>query len=141
MTIFLHGPWYWNKGYNNLVLPVDGVLDSIFSVKDNEKFTPFGVDTKGTPFGDLKGKTSVYKYGYPDFTLKDFCDGYIFLNPISDYQMVTVIPNFITPEKVAFVKQQEWGFRNKDLSAENLNDTIRLWINDSKIKLKEISEN
>ena len=82
----------------------------------------------------------MYKYGYSNFTLKDFCDGYIFLNPMSEYETVTVIPNFITPEKVAFVKQQEWGFRNKDLSAKDINDTIRTWINDTKIILKEMSD-
>jgi len=33
MTIFLHGPWYWDKGYSKQVLPVDGVLDSFFQKK------------------------------------------------------------------------------------------------------------
>jgi hypothetical protein len=141
MTIFIHGPWYWSKGYDKQVLPVDGVLDSIFSNKENSNFIPFGVDTKGTPFGDLKGETSVYKYGYPNFTLKDFCDGYIFLNPISEYKSVTVIPDFITSDKVEYVKQQEFEYRNENLTAKDLNDTIRIWLSEFKLKMKKMNNN
>ncbi len=141
MTIFLHGPWYSENGYDNQVLPVDGVLDSVFSIKDNSQLIPFGVDTKGTPFGELQGKNSIYKYGYPNFTLKDFCDGYIFLNPISEYESVTVIPNFVTPEKVEFIKQQEFEYRNENLTAEMLNDTIRIWLMESDLKLKRMNNN
>ncbi|MCF6294541.1 MAG: hypothetical protein L3J25_02480 [Flavobacteriaceae bacterium] len=139
MTIFLHGPWFSSDGYENQGLPVDGVLDSLFSQKHNMEFIPFGVDTKGTPFGDLKGETSVYKYGYPNFTLKDFCDGYIFLNPISEYKSVTAIPNFVTPDKVEFIKQQEFEYRNKNITAKNLNDTIQIWLNESELKMRKMS--
>jgi heme-binding uptake protein ChaN (Tiki superfamily) len=141
ITIFLHGPWFSANGYDKQVLPVDGVLDSLFSIKDNSQLIPFGVDTKGTPFGELKGENSIYKYGYPNFTLKDFSDGYIFLNPISEYESVTVIPNFVTPEKVEFIKQQEFEYRNENLTAEMLNDTIRIWLIESDLKLKRMNNN
>jgi len=140
MTIFIHGPWFWNKGYNKQSLPVDGVLDSIFSINENITYTPFGVDTKDTPFGELKGETSVYKYGYPNFTLKDFCDGYIFLTPISEYKSVTAIPDFITPDKVEHIEQQEFDYRGKNLTAKNLNDSIRIWLIENEMELKKMSE-
>lgn len=139
MTIFIHGTWYWSKGYNKQSLPVDGVLDSVFSIKENYIYTPFGVDTKDTPFGDLKGETSVYKYGYPNFTLKDFCDGYIFLSPISEYKSVTVIPDFITPDKVEYIERQEFDYRGKNLTAKNLNDSIKTWLTETELELKKIN--
>ena len=133
MTIFLHGPWDSDKGYGHRTLPVDGVLDSMFSIKENARFVPFGVDTKNTPFGDLKGETSVYKYGYHNFTLKDFCDGYIFLCPISEYKTVSAISDFIKPEQIEYIKQQEFDYRNIDITSENLNDSIRIWLNEKNI--------
>ena len=128
MTIFIHGPWYSNKGYSNQVLPVDGVLDSLFSIGDNGACIPFGADTRGTPLGDLKGKNSVYQFGYPDFTLKDFCDGYVFLVPINEYVPVTAIPGFVKPEYVDYIKSQEYEYRTHPLTAEDLNDSIEIWL-------------
>lgn len=141
MTIFIHGPWYWSKGYNKQSLPVDGVLDSILSIKENNTYTPFGVDTKGTPFGELKGEKSIYKYGYQNFTLKEFCDGYIFLTPISEYKSVTAIPNFINPDKVKHIEQQEFDYRGKNLTAKNLNDTIRIWLTETELEMKKMNNN
>lgn len=141
MTIFLHGPWYWSKGYNEQVLPVDGTLDSLFSITHNKQFVPFGVDTKGTPFGKLKGETSIYKYGYPNFLLKDFCDGYILLCPISEYKSVTIIPHFVTSDKVEFIKQQDFEYRNKDLTGEMLNDSIQIWLDEFELKTKKMNNN
>jgi hypothetical protein len=141
MTIFLHGPWYWSKGYNKQVLPVDGILDSLFSIRHNKPFVPFGVDTKGTPFGKLKGETSIYKYGHSNFSLKDFCDGYIFLYPISEYESVTTIPHFVTSDKVEFIKQQDFEYSNENLTAEMLNDSIQIWLNKSELKMKKMNNN
>lgn len=140
MTIFLHGPWYSEDGYSEQVLPVNGVLDSIFSSKDNKKYLPFGVDTHQTPFGSLKGENSVYKYGYDNFKLEDFCDGYIFLTPIKNYNPVKVIPNFIKPEQVEFIKNQEVDFRNSNLTAKNLNDSIRIWLMEVGDKLRKMKK-
>lgn len=139
MTIFMHGPWYAEKGYDeNMVLPVDGVLDRLFASSKNRQHYPFGMDTKGTLIGELKGKSSIYKHGYPDFTLKDFCDGYIFLKPVNELKTVTPIKNFVKPDKVDFVKQQELDFRNKALTAENLNDTISVWLSNLQAELKDM---
>jgi len=140
MTIFLHGPWYSKDGYSEQVLPVDGVLDSLFASKDNKKYVPFGTDTQQTPIGNLKGENSLYKYGYDNFEFEDFCDGYIFLKPINEYNSVTPIPNFIKPEQVEFVKTQELDFRNSDLTAKNLNDTIRIWLEENSEKFRKMEK-
>jgi hypothetical protein len=136
MTIFLHGPWYDENGYENLVLPVEGILDSLFSIKSNKDLYPFGMNTKGTLLGELKGIHTVYQYGYPNFALKDFCDGYIFIKPVNEYNAVTPIKNFVKPENVDYIKQQELDYRNTKLTAENLNDTIKMWLNEFQYKLK-----
>ncbi|MDD3771881.1 MAG: ChaN family lipoprotein [Weeksellaceae bacterium] len=135
MTIFIHGPWYDKNGYKMQILPIDGVLDSLFSLPEYQEYYPFGMDTRGTSLGDLKGKTSVYQYGYPNFTLKDFCDGYIFLKPINDYTTVTPIADFVKPENVEYIKQQEFNYRNTDLTAQDFNDTIKAQL---KVYQKEI---
>ncbi len=137
ITIFMHGPWT-SKDQTDFVLPVDGVLDSLFSINEFQKQMPFGVDTKDTPFGDLKGETSYYINGYPDFSLKQFCDGYIFFNPVKDYKVVTQIPNFIKPEQIDYIEGQEFQYRNKGLTAEKLNDTIRMHLEVQRKRLKEL---
>jgi hypothetical protein len=140
ITIFLHGSWPSKNGYSEKVLPVDGVIDSIFSLERNSTYVPFGVDTKQTPFGNLKGENSLYKYGYDNFKLEDFCDGYIFLMPINEYKPVTAIPNFISPEQVEYVKSQEFDYRNSDLTANKLNDSIKVWLlieRDELMKMKK----
>ncbi len=137
MTIFLHGSW-GSEDDTEEVFPVEGVLDRLFSIEDYQKYMPFGVDTENTPFGDLAGENSKYKYGYPNFSLKDFCDGYIFFTPISDYEVVTQISDFIKPEQVDYIKGQEFEYRDKDLTAKDLNDTIRIWLEKGQEKLNNI---
>ncbi len=140
MTIFIHGPWYARNDNAKQVPPVDGVLDSLFALEANQGLMPFGVDTKMTAFGELTGESSRYQYGYEDFTLKDFCDGYIFLEPIKDYETVTPISNFIRADQVDFVKAQEFEYREYDLTAENLNDSIRIWLEKESLRLKEMED-
>ncbi|KEO73047.1 hypothetical protein EL17_15665 [Anditalea andensis] len=136
MTVFIHGPWYDRNGYDNQVLPLDGVLDSLFSIRENRHVYPFGIDTKGTLLGELKGINAVYQYGYTDFSLRDFCDGYIFLKPINEYRTVTPIDGFVKPENVEYIKQQELDFRHVDVTANDLNDTIKIWLDDFQLKMQ-----
>lgn len=115
-------------------------LTVFFLSKNNKKYISFGVDTEHTPFGNLRGENSLYKYGYDNFKLEDFCDGYIFLKPIKEYNPVTPIPNFIKPEQVEFIKTQELDFRNSELTSENLNDTIRIWLKENSDKFKKMEK-
>ena len=91
-TIFLHAPWVSHKGWEEQkVKPVNGVIDSVMLVLNN---TPMGFDVKNTIIGKLKATNTYYAFGYDDFKLEDFCDGYIFQLPYKKVKFVSVAPNF-----------------------------------------------
>jgi hypothetical protein len=91
-TIKLHSPWTSNKGWNEqCVRPVNGVIDSVMSMLGN---IPMGFDAKSTIMGNLRATDTYYAFGYEDFKLSDFCDGYIFLLPYKEVEFVSVEPNF-----------------------------------------------
>jgi hypothetical protein len=92
-TIYLHAPWP-DKTYEKELYPVGGVIDSFFA--NESRFGPVGFDLAGTPFGDLTAPGSLYEEGYSPFTLKLYADGYIFTEPLSQYQGVAVDEKFIT---------------------------------------------
>jgi hypothetical protein len=90
-TISLHYPWISDKGFETRVKPVNGVIDSVMARLDNR---PMGFDAKNTVMGKLKADKTYYAFGYDDFRLELFCDGYIFLTPFSEVQAVSVEMNF-----------------------------------------------
>ncbi len=105
ITIAIHSPWYSSKGYDSsLVFPADGYIDAYF--EKHKEFAPIGFDTKDSPFGKLPGKSSLYKYGYKNFTLDKFCDGYIYQCPFSQYKPVTLIKNFINKNNLKIARLQ-----------------------------------
>ena len=101
-TISLHAPWNDPK-YKKFVYPVNGAIDALMK-EAGDQFYPVGFDTHDTPFGELTDTTSIYQVGYPDFKLTDFCDGYIFQKPISQYRTVTPIPGFINKHNVDWIR-------------------------------------
>ena len=106
ITIALHAPWYNSNGWDEpWVFPADGYLDSFFT-KQGTKFLPIGFDTKGTPFGKLPGTNSIYKFGYQNFTLDKFCDGYVYLCPFSEYHPITLIANFVNQANIDLARSQ-----------------------------------
>jgi len=105
-TICLHYPWYSQYGYSAPeVCPVDGMIDSLMIRVDPTR-RRVGFDTKGTPFGKLADHTSYYKYGYKNFTLADFCDGYIYQKPYSEYETVTWVDGMINDKNLDYFKKQ-----------------------------------
>ena len=97
-NIFLHSPWVSDKGWNkNKVPPVNGVIDSIMRLFENKNI---GFDVYNSPFGDLTASDTYYAFGYPDFSLKLFCDGYIFQKHYEDYENMTLENDFINPENM-----------------------------------------
>ena len=91
-TIFLHSPWVSDKGWDKQqVKPVNGVIDSVMAMLDN---VPMGFDVKNTIFGSLTANDTYYAFGYDDFKLENFCDGYIFLLPYKKVKFVSIAPNF-----------------------------------------------
>lgn len=97
-NIFLHSPWISDQGYDkNTVTPVNGVIDSVMrQFKDKN----IGFDVYNSPFGDLPTSDAFYAFGYPNFTLKTFCDGYIFQKHFEDYESMTMEEDFINPENM-----------------------------------------
>jgi len=103
-NIFLHSAWVSNKGWNEKsVLPVNGVIDSIMLIFNNK---PVGFDVLNSPFGKLTCNNSYYTFGYPNFTLDNFCDGYIFQNSFANYKPITMEENFITEENLSVAKKK-----------------------------------
>ena len=101
-TISLHAPWNDPK-YEKFVYPLNGAIDALMK-EIGDRFYPVGFDTRNTPFGELTDTASIYQVGYPDFKLADFCDGYIFQKPISQYRTVTPIPGFINKHNVDWIR-------------------------------------
>jgi hypothetical protein len=99
-TVCLHHPWAGEGGYSSSYsYPAGGIIDTLMKVLPVER-RRVGFDTDGSPFGDIACRGCVYQNGYADFRLKDFCDGYIYQKPLSEYEGVTTIENFITKENI-----------------------------------------
>ncbi|MFW5785878.1 MAG: ChaN family lipoprotein [bacterium] len=124
MTIYMHAPWVSAEGYGAPdVHPVDGAIDLIMAAAP-EGTWPVAFDTAGTPFGGLSAETSFYTYGHEDFTLADFCDGYIFLEPFAEVEGVTPIPNFINESNIEVARAQSPNPAFRDASIHRFNEAI-----------------
>jgi hypothetical protein len=98
MTIFLHNYWF-SRDKKNFVYPINGYIDALMLGRDSTKWQ-VGFDVKGTPFGKLAEQSSYYSMGYDDFNLETFCDGYIYLMPLSRYEIVTCIDGFFNEDNI-----------------------------------------
>ncbi len=101
-NIYLHAGWVSGQGFDsNCVEPVNGAIDALM-----QKFTDkrVGFDVAGTPFGKLTATDTYYAFGYPDFTLDKFCDGYIYQYAFKDYKPITMEPNFVTSTNIDNLK-------------------------------------
>jgi hypothetical protein len=124
ITIYLHAPWNSAAGYGApLVQPVDGIIEAVM-VDLAPQWQPVGFDTKGTPFGRLPGETSIYKHGYDDFSLADFCGGYIFHMPISQFLGVTPIDGFVNESNIERARRQSPNPRYREASIDEFNSAI-----------------
>lgn len=102
-NIYLHAAWISDQGFDaDGVLPVNGVIDSVMK---NFKDKRVGFDVAGSPFGQLKATNTYYAFGYPEFRLDDFCDGYIYQCPFKDYQPITMEQDFITKTNIEELKR------------------------------------
>jgi len=91
-NIVLHAPWISDKGWDEQpVKPANGVIDSVMAKSGN---IPMAFDVKNTVMGKLRADDTYYAFGYEDFKLEDFCDGYIFLAPYKKMIFVSPEPNF-----------------------------------------------
>lgn len=122
VTVFLHAPWNGPEGYASPVRhPADGVIDALML---HEGPRPVGFDIAGGPFGELHIVDAVYRHGYDDFRLADFCDGWIYTKPISQYAGVTPIPDWVNEGNLDRARAQSRSPRYRDASIEDFNDAI-----------------
>ena len=124
ITVFLHGPWNSAKGYDRAVVrPADGAVDQAMAGLD-PALLPIGFDTHGSPFGDLRGESSVYSHGYDDFRLAMFCDGYVYHRPFAGYEGVTPIADFINESNIDYARTQSPNPSYRDKSPDDFNEAI-----------------
>lgn len=116
-TVCFHSPWPSDKGIEELfVKPVNGVIDRVMSLYNNR---PCGFDTKNTPMGELTSDDSYYVLGYQNFTLQQYCDGYIFLAPFSEYESIGFETKYYTRENIERLRK---FIQCRDIHNSLLND-------------------
>jgi hypothetical protein len=124
ITVFMHAGWYAEKGYTmDVVRPADGIIDAAMELLE-DRYLPVGFDTRGTPFGDLPGETSVYKHGYDTFTLATFCDGYIYHMPFAEFECVTPILDFVNDSNIDRARKNASNPRFRDATVERFSRSI-----------------
>jgi hypothetical protein len=126
ITICLHHPWVNVEGYHKpRVYPADGVIDAVMEEMEPQ-YQRAGFDTKGTAFGKLPGEASYYKHGYTNFTLEVFCDGYIYQKPLSKYEGVTPIKNFVNETNIEQARAQSPEAKFRAASVQDFyQDTVK----------------
>ena len=116
-TIFLHAPWASKKRESSkAVKPAKGVIDACMASFNNK---PVGFNVTGTPFGALSSNDSFYCIGHDHFTLADFCDGYIFLKPYSQFEKVSVADGFYTGNRLNEIRD---FYKGLGLSAKKVDN-------------------
>lgn len=122
VTVFLHAPWNGPGGYGSAyVYPADGVIDALMLEIGPR---PVGFDLAGGPFGGLRVDKAVYVHGYEDFRLADFCDGWIYLEPISGLEGVIPVDDWIDEENIGLVRRRHPVPSRREASIESLNRGI-----------------
>jgi hypothetical protein len=134
-TVYLHAPWHGARGYNDrFVHPAGGAIDAVTLTRAGGP-RPVGFDVAaGSPFGDLTAADCVYRHGYADFRLADYCDGWIYSRPLSEYEPVTPIAGWINKTNLETARSQIPNPRLRTFSAAQFNaiiakeaDARRLW--------------
>jgi len=137
-NIYLHASWISNQSYSkNHVPPVNGVIDSIMKLFKKKSV---GFDVSNSPFGDLPATDTYYAIGYPDFSLKMFCDGYIFQKHYEDYESVTMEKDFINSENMNEFKSYMKcdGYTDEELDSLDQEKINKLLFYDIKKKYKHL---
>jgi hypothetical protein len=123
VTVFLHAPWAGARGYDDkYVHPADGHIDALMLWMPRQHAV--GFDLGDSPFGRLRVRNAVYANGYPDFRLGQFCDGWIYSNPISEYTGVTPIPDWIRPDNLDRARRQTPYLRARGFTADQFKAMI-----------------
>ena len=126
-NIALHAPWKSDKGWDaQPVKPANGVIDSVMTILEN---IPMAFDVKNTVMGKLKADDTYYTFGYEDFTLENFCDGYIFFAPYKEMKFVSPESNFYDEYNLNRFKEIQkcrgWSEEQmRDITKENVMEWV-----------------
>jgi len=123
MNILIHGPMPSDKNYTGIDYPVQGILDAVVKILPEQRWRS-GFYTNRSPFNSLVIDSTAYKKGYVALLLGDFCDAYLILNPITEQQPVSQIPNFIGSKNIEAANYNFIGSKAKTLTAEEINKLI-----------------
>jgi len=93
---------------------------------------PVGFNTADSPFSEVELNNSVYCHGYEKFTISDFCDGWIYMKPLSEYQPVTYIQDWINDSNLEMARQNAMNPGWRNLSVEQLNNACMSYQQDFK---------
>jgi len=122
VTVFLHAPWNGAAGFGApMIHPAGGVIDALMLARGPR---PVGFDLDGGPFGEIRVRDAVYQHGYEDFTLADFCDGWIYRRPISEYEGVTPIAGWVDEDNLERARAQSPNPAFRNASIERFNEAI-----------------
>ena len=122
--ISLHSPWPDPHQKSGLTWAADGAVDALIDALPPQKRNG-GWDLAGTPLGAIPLGKSPYAEEGRSSTLADLFDGYIVQGPISQYAMVTPIPDFVSPAEAGVAGREFPGIKPQTApTAEQINQTI-----------------
>lgn len=132
MLVCLHHPWPLRDDFGQSTYPVDTIIDKTMLVIP-EEYRRVGFDVVGPPFGALPATTAYWSNGYEDFTLSDYCDGYIYQMPFHEYEGVEVAEGFINESNRKAAAAQSANPKTKD-STESVADLMNSMERDTEIQ-------
>jgi hypothetical protein len=122
VTVFLHAPWSGYEGYDLASRhPADGIIDALLLTIGPH---PVAFDLNPGPLGQLRVRDAVYCHGYDDFRLGQFCDGWIYMKPISTFEGVTPVADWINEDNLDRARLQSPNPAYRQASAKEFNTAI-----------------
>lgn len=102
-NIMLHFPFPVKSGRRpRLRSPANGAIEAIMASRHD---APAGFDLRGSILGELRDD-SFFSIGQPDFRLRDFFDGYVFLKPFKALTGCTIDAQFLDGKKWSEIQAQ-----------------------------------
>ena len=123
-NILLHQPFpnkYGRQPY--LLSPAHGTIEEAMQQLKNQ---PLAFDLFSAPATALRDD-SYYSICYPDFTLVQFFDGYIFLAPINELKNCTIDEDFITAANIdqALKESPDPDWHGRQQTLEEFKEFVR----------------
>jgi hypothetical protein len=123
-SILLHQPFpnkYGRQPY--LLSPAHGTIEDAMQQLKNQ---PIAFDLFSAPATALRDD-SYYSICYPDFTLVQFFDGYIFLAPINELKSCTIDEDFITAANIdqALKESPDPDWHGRQQTLEEFKEFVR----------------